>query len=167
MWVSTISHDRKKCNRRRLTKDSNVPSSAMKDRKKLMQVLLYSDACESVYPGQSGIQQKSWFNLIPARTISMEGFSPPLTPPPCNVPDTLIIKYMTVMLYTIILVFFYCFLFLCKNVSSKSTQSLSVSQHFFVFFVFEQFFVVVLARKWNIFYTTIDSPYLCRQVLWS
>ena len=69
-----------------------------------------------------------------------------------NVPDTLVVKYKTVMLYTIVLVVLIVLiflLFLCELFGSERTQSISVSH----------IFVLTLARHSNISCTGIYSPY--------
>ena len=76
-----------------------------------MQFLFYRGMCNPVCTEQSIIQCKSCCHIIPTRTIRPEGCSPPLTPL-CNGPSTLIRKYMTVMLYTIIFVVYLLFLYL-------------------------------------------------------
>ena len=86
-----------------------------------------------VWPEHSWIECKSWSHRIPARTTRTEECSPPLAPP-CNSNNTLIIKYITVMLYTIMLVvsllFFYLYVkvwFLNHSVSPR------ISAFFFSF----------------------------------
>ena len=45
-----------------------------------MQVLFYQYSWESIWTEKYVIQRKSWYHQIPARTISLEGPPPPLTP---------------------------------------------------------------------------------------
>ena len=52
------------------------------------------------------------------------------------------------------------------NFGSKITMPLYVSQHFSSFSSLRDFFVFALARRWNISCTAIDSPYVCRWLLW-
>ena len=69
------------------------------------------------------------------------------------------------MLYKITLVFLIYIWYLYVKSLIMKALSICLSLRVFVFLVFEQVFVFAPAHKWNLYYTTEDSPYVCRQVL--
>ena len=90
----------------------------------------------------------------------------PSTYPPCNNPDNLIIKQITVMLYIIILVVSLLFCYLCvKSLVLEAIFFFPSLRSFLSFSFLRYFFVFTPTRKWGIFFTAVDSPYVCIQVL--
>ena len=80
--------------------------------------------------------------------------------------DTVVIFTLCYVIHNNACILFIVFLFLSENFGSESTQSLRISA-FFVFFISEQVFVFALARKWNIYCTSVDSHYAYIRILHS
>ena len=106
---STKSRDSKKSNRRILPKDCNIPLSAMKyaTQNEFKSFAIGAHVTLFVLNNLELNEKDGLLN--PCKNHQAGSISPSAHPPPCNIPDNLTRKYITFMLYKIILLAFLLF----------------------------------------------------------